>query len=78
MKQMDIMKEWLSENRKSIPIKDLTMALHDVDKHCVAVKAFTIPITYSLLANVSLWCKDKDKQYKSDSQKKECNVIFCS
>lgn len=52
-KQMDIMREWISQNRKWTPPKDILLALSDVSNHTVAVKVLNvIPVTYSLIATV--------------------------
>lgn len=52
---MDIMREWISQNRKLIPQEDIILVLNDLKNHTVAVKALqVIPITYSLIATVRI------------------------
>lgn len=50
---MNIMKEWLSQNRKSVQLEDLLVTFEDAIEHGVSVKAGNVvPVTFSLVANV--------------------------
>lgn len=61
--QMNTIKEWLSvdENRKQVPADQVHVILNEVDSNLVALKGNSIfPITYALLANVSVFVRQID------------------
>lgn len=52
--KVEVMKTWLHQNKKLIPLEDLFLTALELEHRAVSLKASNVfPITYSLLANVS-------------------------